>query len=70
MTHNQVAFLAAFFSLFYKGMNLLKSIVVAASPSKSYLPVGKAISVKEIKKQSIEKIKQTTRKARIIKKLF
>jgi hypothetical protein len=51
-------------------MNLLKSIVVAASPSKSYLPVGKAIAVKDIKTQQLRKVKQTTRKARIIKKLF
>jgi hypothetical protein len=50
-------------------MNLLKSIVVAASPSKSYMPVGKAISVKDIKKQQLQKVKQTTRKARIIKQL-
>jgi len=70
VSYNQVAFLAAFFSLFYKGMNLLKSIVVAASPSKSYLPVGKAIAVKDIKTQQLQKVKQTTRKARIIKKLF
>jgi hypothetical protein len=55
-------------------MNLLKSIVVAASPSKSYMPVGKAISVKDIKKQQLpsstllkEQKKGTTRKARIIK---
>jgi hypothetical protein len=52
-------------------MNLLKSIVVAASPSKSYMPVGKAISVKEIKNQQpmIRKLKEGTRKARIIKKV-
>jgi hypothetical protein len=56
-------------------MNLLKSIVVAASPSKSYMPVGKAISVKDIKKQQLPssttllKEQGTTRKARIIKKL-
>jgi hypothetical protein len=63
----------ALFSLFYKGMNLLKSIVVAASPSKSYMPVGKAISVKDIKKQqlssstTLSQRQGTTRKARIIK---
>jgi hypothetical protein len=56
-------------------MNLLKSIVVAASPSKSYMPVGKAISVKDIKKQqlpsstTLSQMKGTTRKARIIKQL-
>jgi hypothetical protein len=49
-------------------MNLLKSIVVAASPSKSYMPVGKAISVKDIKKQQ-GKGQGKTRKARIIKKV-
>jgi hypothetical protein len=56
-------------------MNLLKSIVVAASPSKSYMPVGKAISVKDIKKQqlpastTLSQRQGTTRKARIIKQL-
>jgi len=55
-------------------MNLLKSIVVAASPSKSYMPVGKAISVKDIKKQqrpssTLLQKQGTTRKARIIKQL-
>jgi len=66
----------ALFSLFYKGMNLLKSIVVAASPSKSYMPVGKAISVKDIKKQQLpssttllQQQGKKTRKARIIKQL-
>jgi hypothetical protein len=49
-------------------MNLLKSIVVAASPSKSYMPVGKAISVKDIKKQQRQGHGKT-RKARIIKKV-
>ena len=51
-------------------MNLLKSIVVAASPSKSYMPVGKAISVKDIKKQQVNgQGHGKTRKARIIKKV-
>jgi hypothetical protein len=56
-------------------MNLLKSIVVAASPSKSYMPVGKAISVKDIKKQQLtsstllKEQGKKTRKARIIKQL-
>jgi len=52
-------------------MNLLKSIVVAASPSKSYMPVGKAISVKDIKKQQVNGQGQgkKTRKARIIKQV-
>jgi hypothetical protein len=57
-------------------MNLLKSIVVAASPSKSYMPVGKAISVKDIKKQQmpssttlLQQQGKKTRKARIIKQL-
>jgi len=54
-------------------MNLLKSIVVAASPSKSYMPVGKAISVKDIKKKNLKGmptlLQGQTRKARIIKKV-
>jgi hypothetical protein len=52
-------------------MNLLKSIVVAASPSKSYMPVGKAISIKDIKNKQLHGQEQgkKTRKARIIKKV-
>jgi len=52
-------------------MNLLKKIVVAASPNKPYLPVGKPITIKQIKSEQkpVTEVKGT-RKARIIKKIY
>jgi hypothetical protein len=52
-------------------MNLLKKIVVAASPNKPYLPVGKPITIKQIKSEQKPATEVTgTRKARIIKKIY
>jgi hypothetical protein len=53
-------------------MNLLKYIVVAASPNKSYFPVGKPVAIKQIKAEQPvpllnKQSKQNTRKARIYK---